>query len=1231
MEAVAAPGRVALALLGGWRLTIGGRPAAAPAYEKGRALLAYLAIENRWLSRETLGGLFWPDSFSHRANLRQVLANLRAVLQDNDAQPPCLLVRRDAICISGAGAGMLDVSTFLASPPRCGETGSTQRCAPCLQRMEQAESLYRGEFMAGLSLTDCHEFEEWLRHKREALHRHAVTLCGRLADCHERHGEQESALAFARRATELDPWDETARRRLMHLLAVSGQNAAALRQYEELEAALARDIGVQPEEATRVAYHRIRAGDDRGPAPGMKYLRQPPADAATAPDEVRRVVVLQVEPDLNDETESLEPERHFAPLDATFDAALSRWHGQRYPTTGLALGAVFGLADDGEQAPRRALRTALEIAALPEFRRTRIGICEGKALIGPQVRQSIAGSTLPALAQRLALCGEPGDIVAVESVAGELKPGTNFEPLSRRRFTGLAGEHAPCRIKAVTGTENTPYPTAFATPFIGRRDECTCLSAALETAGKEDRTVFVEVTGLAGAGKSRLLAELAREHRAAGGEIRWIGHSPELRHVSLGALRETLRRRVGALGKPAQSASERLDAWLEQFFPTQQAALRTSLRAFLTREGDAADGVFGRGLVDALLTLVFSPSSRNRPVLLVFDDLHWADEAMREMLQIAMQSPPAAPILAVLACRPAAGIEPPEGPVVSRIVLQPLALAETQALIAAIDQDGAIAAARQAQLARMSGGLPLHAEYIARSERDQPVSAASLFGTLQGVLDRLGPDKQILQAAAVIGTSFHDGALRALLPEHDPTDALKRAEALAISHHTGDGIHAFHHALLRDCAYESIPPRLRRDWHRRAAAWLSQQADAAPADIAQHFEAAHAWREARDSWRQAAQDAYLGEFARDAKEAAARALAAAAKDDAPLAAADKAELELLAGYATLMAEGFGAKEAQHLFAPTAARAAGELPDETLFRAMCGMVAAMPQGSSETLTIMDRLAGMARTPAHRMMVCYGIGSQLFWRGEFAASLSHLEEAIQIGKEIPAREWLRYSADSPVVACRALKCINLAFSGAAADAEEAAAQAVADARREGRAHGLCFALSTAAAAHQILDRPDDAQRFAGEGLELATQWHFQLWRAYNTMFALWIEARQGRLRLRASFKLISMHREFAAAARLSHVTAWRLVGNVFEVLENWTLLDATAGRGLAIAESDSNCYCVPDLMRQKALVRHARGDVPGARRWLQQAQALAETMGSRGLMRRLDEVAERIAHPTREEAG
>lgn len=1221
MKSAAVTGRVELTLLGEWRLTVDGRQATAPAYEKGRALLAYLAVENRWLSREQLGGLFWPDSLQSRANLRAVLADLRAVLQDNATAVPCLLVQRNALCTSAELASTLDIAEFLVSPPRCGEPASVQECAVCLGRMERAASLYRGEFMAGFSLADCPDFEEWLRCKREALHRHAIALCNRLADCHERYGELVSALTFARRATELDPWGEAAQRRLMRLLVVGGEKGAALRQFEMLESMLARDLGIQPEEATREAYHRILVGDGGVSAAVALPAKEEDGPGLHSPDEVRRVVVLQVELDLGDETELLEPEHLLSPLNEALDAVLSCWKGKRFATTGLTLGAVFGLADDGEQAPRRAMRTALDIATLPEFGRTRIGICEGKALVGREAGHSIANSTLPALAQRLALCGEPGNIIIAESLTGELGSSARLELLPRRRFTGLAGEHGPCRLLTTSVEQSAPYPATFATPFVGRKDVRARLTAALETAARENRTAFIEVTGLAGTGKSRLLAEVAREHSATGGEIRWIAHCPELCHVSLGALREAVRARIAAVSRSAQA--DGVEEWLTRFFPERRDSLRASLGALLDPEGSGAGDVSGHCLLDAMITLLFSPSTRKKPVLLVFDDLHWADEAIRELLQIAIRVPPPAPILAVLTSRLPTGLAPPHGVVLPSITLGPLALAESLVLISSIDQDERIDSPRRAQLAKMSGGLPLCAEYIARTARDQTVSDSSLYGVLHGVLDRLDKDKQILQAASVFGATFRGVALRALLPEHDPEVALKRAEALAISRRTGKDSYTFHHALLRDCAYESIPPKLRRMWHHRAATWLLRQANAAPADIAQHFDEAHAWREARDFWWKAAREAYQDEFARDASDAAIRALAAANKDREPITKEDKAELELLAGFSLLMIEGYGSKKSRRFFEPIATCARGELPDDTLIRALCGMVMAAPQGRREQLEYMGRADEMASTPVHRLLVCYGFGSQLFWRGDFAESLRYLDEAILVGEKLPASKWLPYCTDNPVIACRAFKGVHLAFSGSERAAQESAAQAVAEARRDGRLHGLCFALTLGAGVQLILNRPEKMEQFAPEGLELAAQSHFPFWQACNTLFNLWAKARQGQFRVSESFKLVSMHREFAAASRLSPVMALWFVSSIFEAMESWSLLDASTGRALALVEKGGDRFCMPDLMRQKALARHGRGDEEGGRRWLGKATALAEAMDSHGLMPRLVQLGERIA--------
>ena len=1135
-------------------------------YRKGYALLGYLAVErDRWHERRRLADLFWPDLApqASRANLRLILKNLADVMTASGHR--CLNVERERLGLFLDPSFDADL-LLLAEDQRkalrqCADRAACSRLLgawhPWLESMA-------GEFLAGVEADEGGELEDWLRGKRAFFER---ARCSLLNDCvlhARRSGAHEDALKAARAWVRCCPTEDAAARAQMELLAALDGPRAALDAYADFARRLESLVGAAPTPDTEKLRQRIAAVTGQTTHDGQAAA--PPAN------EVRRVVVLHLEPDCHDEDELLEPERHLAPLGAALDAALVRWGGRRFPVGGIALGAVFGLAEDGEQAPRRALQAALEIA----FQHTRIGLCEGKALIAATARQPIAGSHLPALAQRLAMCAEPGEVIVTAPLAEELRTLAGVAPLPRRRFAGVAGEHTPCRVVAATGSRDDPARAGFATPFIGRWQELLRLTETMGAAARKGHALFVEVVGLAGTGKSRLLAEFARLHAHAGGVVRWIRHRPELRHVALGALR---------------------------------------------LEDEDWENLAGRGLIDAMIAKLFAPSGSGWPALLIFDDLHWADEATRELLAVAMQAPAQTPVLAVLACRQETGMVPVGGGALPQLILPPLDLPESMALIASLDPDGRVDEARHSQLARMSGGLPLCAEYLARVARDQPVSDATLFGVLQSTLDRMGSDKTVVQAASVLGASFSGDGLSSLVPGRDVAAALELAVTLAIVERTGGDGYAFRHVLLRDCAYEGAPPQTRRDWHRKAAQWLTRQPGAAAADIAQHYEAAQAWAEACAHWRQAAETAYLEEFAGEAKEAALRALAAAAKHG-QYSVAGRAELELLAGYATLMTDGYGAKGAQKFFAPLLAHAAEELPQETRFRALCGMAAAFPQGSNEGLETMRRIEKMACLPVQRMMADYGYASILFWRGQFAAALQRIEAVIEIGATISAHEWLPYSADNPLIACRALKAVVLAYGGSAEETIAAADEAVSAARREGRVHGLCFALTLGASAHLILDRPEDSERLAAEGLALAAQHRFQFWQAYNALIDLWARARQGRFALRQSFKLLSLRREIAAASRLSPATSWWFVACICEALERWSLLDAVAARALSLAKNGGDTHCMPDLMRQRALARHGRGDVSGARRWLQEAYALLETQGSPGLIPRLVRGGERI---------
>jgi len=257
-------GRLAVRLLGSFQVSLDGEPVTGFRSDKVRALLAYLCVESaRPHRRERVAGLLWPElpERSARSNLRHALSNLRTVLGERDAASPVLIATRQTVRLDPAGDVWVDALEL------------AEQAGGHVSDLVQAVELYRGEFMAGFSLADCPEFEEWVLFQRERFQRLIMDALAHLAERLESQGELECAQEYARRQVEMDPWREKAHRHLMRLLALGGQRAAALAQYESCRSALAEGLGVEPSAETVALARRIRAGE-----PGPETVRaEPPA------------------------------------------------------------------------------------------------------------------------------------------------------------------------------------------------------------------------------------------------------------------------------------------------------------------------------------------------------------------------------------------------------------------------------------------------------------------------------------------------------------------------------------------------------------------------------------------------------------------------------------------------------------------------------------------------------------------------------------------------------------------------------------------------------------------------------------------------------------------------------------------------------------------------------------------------------------------------------------------
>ncbi len=195
---------LALALLGPARVGRGGEPVTSLGAGKALALLAYLAVTpDRPRPRESLAALLWPEQPEENArhSLRQALTTVRKAIGDPDADPPHLLVTRDAVTFNGASDYQLDVAEFSRLLEACREHPHRHpdACAVCAERLERATRLVRGEFLAGVAVDESEELVEWLRSWRERLQRQTLAALTLLVAFHERRGEHELALSAARR------------------------------------------------------------------------------------------------------------------------------------------------------------------------------------------------------------------------------------------------------------------------------------------------------------------------------------------------------------------------------------------------------------------------------------------------------------------------------------------------------------------------------------------------------------------------------------------------------------------------------------------------------------------------------------------------------------------------------------------------------------------------------------------------------------------------------------------------------------------------------------------------------------------------------------------------------------------------------------------------------------------------------------------------------------------------
>lgn len=260
--------RLELQFLGGMQLGLDGVPQVAYTSKKGQALICFLAITGIAHARSRLAGLLWSDrpEAAAQADLRKVISRLTPQLASH------LLITRATLAFDQDSAYWLDVAEF--------EQAVADRAR--ISHLIKAVTLYRGDFLDGFYIHDAPLFDEWLLAQRARLREVMLQALQTLTNHYLAGGLYERAATYTRRRLALEPWDESAHRDLMHLLALSGQRVAALAQFETARRVLAAELGVEPSPETLALYKHILSQAPVAP-PGAHRTAAGPEVASNLP------------------------------------------------------------------------------------------------------------------------------------------------------------------------------------------------------------------------------------------------------------------------------------------------------------------------------------------------------------------------------------------------------------------------------------------------------------------------------------------------------------------------------------------------------------------------------------------------------------------------------------------------------------------------------------------------------------------------------------------------------------------------------------------------------------------------------------------------------------------------------------------------------------------------------------------------------------------------------------
>jgi class 3 adenylate cyclase/tetratricopeptide (TPR) repeat protein len=595
--------------------------------------------------------------------------------------------------------------------------------------------------------------------------------------------------------------------------------------------------------------------------------------------------------------ESMDPEDVEAllrPYHVRVRAELERHGGTVEKFIGDAVVAFFGAPVAHEDDPERAVRAALAIRgyAVEEGLELRTAVTTGEALVSldasPAEGEGMASGDVVNTAARLQSAAPVNGILSDETTYRATRHTIDYQATDP---VEAKGKSEPIRVwQALEARARFGVDVAHEarSSLVGRERELGILRDAFDRARHERTPQLVTLVGVPGIGKSRLVYELSLIADADPELITWrqgrcLAYGDG---VTLWALGEIVKAQAGTLEQDTQDeVVSKVQRAVADALPGSGDAhwVESHLLALLGLAGEAQLGGDRRNEAFSAWRKFLEGLAEQRPLVLVFEDLHWADETLLDFVDELVDWVTEVPLLVVGTARPEL-LERRAGWGGGKLnsttlALAPLSDEQTARLIAALLDRPVLAAESQQTLLEHAGGNPLYAEqfaelFLERGSADELPLPETLHGLIAARLDGLpAAEKELLRDAAVVGKVFWASSL----PNagSDPTSILHSLERKGFvrrqkrSSLEGENEFAFAHALVRDVAYGQIARADRASKHRRVAEWIESLGR--PEDHAEML--AHHWRSALELVRASGGDEaeLVGPARRALREAGDRA------------------------------------------------------------------------------------------------------------------------------------------------------------------------------------------------------------------------------------------------------------------------------------------------------------------------------------------------------------------------